>query len=82
VKKDELTVGLGNINEKFETLLEGHKLLNEKLDRRDEENKADHQQITNDLLSLRRDLLDVKKDLTNHRESTELHTGKKKGKAS
>ncbi|MEI9477161.1 MAG: hypothetical protein WCO26_11360, partial [Deltaproteobacteria bacterium] len=82
VKKDELTVGLGNINKKFKTLLQGHKLLNEKIDRRNEENKAEHQQTRDDLLFLSRDLLDVRRDLTDHRENTELHSGRKKRKAS
>jgi hypothetical protein len=89
VKKDEFTIVLEDINEKLATLVEGHKLLNEKMDRRDEENKAEHQQIrtdvmlsNRDLLDVKKDLSDVKKDLTDHRENTELHSGSKKRKAS
>ena len=64
MKKDEFTIVLEDINEKLATLVEGHKLLNEKMDRRDEENKAEHQQIRTDVMLSNRDLLDVKKDLS------------------
>jgi hypothetical protein len=62
---------------------------NEKIDRRDEENKDEHQQIRTDvmlsnrgLLDVKKNLLEVRKNLADHRENTELHSGREKRKAS
>ena len=43
MNKDEFTIVLRGINEKLTTIVEGHKLLNEKMDRMYEENKFEHQ---------------------------------------
>ena len=82
MKPDEFKIVLEDINEKFETLIEGHKLLNENLHRRDEENRLEHKQLREDVLSVRKDVFDLRKDLTDHRENTELHAVKKKKKVS
>ena len=42
MKGDEFKIILEDINEKFDVMIEGHKLLNEKLDRQIEENRAEH----------------------------------------
>ena len=82
MKPDEFKIVLEDINEKFETLIEGHKLLNENLHRHDEENRLEHKQLRDDVLSLSKDAFDLKKDLTDHRENTELHAVKKRKKVS
>jgi septal ring factor EnvC (AmiA/AmiB activator) len=64
VKKEEFTVVLEDINEKLGVLVEGHKLLNEKMDRRHDEYKAEFQQIRTDVMLSNRELLDVKKDVS------------------
>jgi len=56
-------------------IIEGHKLLNEKLDRQIGENRAEHKEIKDEILL-------VRKDLNDHRNNTELHAVKKKKKAS
>ncbi len=76
----KFTVVLEDINEKFATLLGGHKLLNDKLNRRYKGNKAEHQEIRNGLLLLKKDVFDLKKDLADHRGNTEVHTGTSKKK--
>ena len=63
MKKDEFTVVLEDINEKLGVLVEGHKLLNEKMDLRHDEYMAEFQQIRTDVMLSNRDLLDVKKDV-------------------
>jgi len=82
VKSDEFKNILTDINEKFDTLIEGQNLLNEKLDRHSDENKKEFKEVRSDLLILKKDVWEVRKDLSEHRENTELHVIKKKKKAS
>ena len=82
MKGDEFKNFLEDINEKFDTLIEGQNLLNEKLDRHSDENKKEFKEVRSDLLILKKDVWEVRKDLSEHRENTELHVIKKKKKAS
>ena len=82
MKSDEFKNILTDINEKFDTLIEGQNLLNEKLDRHSDENKKEFKEVRSDLLILKKDVWEVRKDLNEHRENTELHVIKKKKKAS
>ena len=82
MKSDEFKNFLEDINEKFDTLIEGQNLLNEKLDRHSDENKKEFKEVRSDLLILKKDVWEVRKDLNEHRENTELHVIKKKKKAS
>ncbi len=75
MKGDEFKIILEDVNEKFDVIIEGHKLLNEKLDRQIGENRAEHKEIKDEILL-------VRKDLNDHRNNTELHAVKKKKKAS
>lgn len=71
-----------DINEKFDTLIEGQNLLNEKLDRHIEENREEFKEVRHDILLVKKDVLDLREDLNGHRENTEFHSFKKKKKAS
>ena len=82
MKGGEFKIILEDINEKFDTLIEGQNLLNEKLDRHSDENKKEFKEVRSDLLILKKDVWEVRKDLNEHRENTELHMIKKKKKAS
>jgi hypothetical protein len=82
MKGDEFKIILEDINEKFDTLIEGQNLLNEKLDRHIEENREEFKEVRNEILFVRKDISDLTKDLNEHRENTELHAVKKKKKAS
>jgi hypothetical protein len=82
MKSNEYKIILEDINEKFDTLIEGQNLLNEKLDRHSDENKKEFKEVRSDLLILKKDVWEVRKDLSEHRENTELHVIKKKKKAS
>ena len=82
MKSDEFKNILTDINEKFDTLIEGQNLLNKKLDRHSDENKKEFKEVRSDLLILKKDVWEVRKDLSEHRENTELHVIKKKEKAS
>jgi hypothetical protein len=82
MKGDEFKIILEDINEKFDTLIEGQNLLNEKLDRQSDENKKEFKEVRSDLIILKKDVWEVRKDLSEHRENTELHVIKKKKKAS
>ena len=82
MKGDEFKIILEDINEKFDTLIEGQNLLNEKLDRHSDENKKEFREVRSDLIILKKDVWEVRKDLSEHRENTELHVIKKKKKAS
>ncbi len=75
MKPDEFKIILEDINEKFDTLIEGQNLLNEKLDRHIVENRDEFKGV-------QREFLELKKDLNEHRDNTELHAVKKKRKAS
>jgi len=66
MKGDEFKIILEDINEKFDTLIEGQNLLNEKLDRHIEENREEFKEVRNEFLL-------VRKELYEHRENTELH---------
>ena len=82
MKGDEFKIILEDINEKFDTLIEGQNLLNEKLDRHIDESKKEFKEVHSGLLVLKKDVWEVRKDLNEHRENTELHVNKKKKKAS
>jgi hypothetical protein len=75
MKGDEFKIILEDINEKFDTLIEGHHSLNEQLERDREENRVEHKELRDEILLLR-------KDLNDHRNNTELHAIRKKKKAS
>jgi hypothetical protein len=62
---------LGDINKKFDVLIEGHNSLREQLERDREKNKKEHEELKNEMIWLR-------KDLNEHRNNTELHAVKKK----
>ncbi len=72
---DELKIVLEDVKEKFDTVIEGYNLLNEKIDRLAEQNEAEHRSLQTEITGLR-------KDLNEHRLNTELHGGRKKKKAS
>jgi hypothetical protein len=82
MKGDEFKIILEDINEKFDTLIEGQNLLNEKLDRHGDEDKKEFKEVRNDLLILKKDVWELRRDINEHRENTELHVIKKKKKAS
>lgn len=89
MKGDEFKIILEDINEKFDTLIEGQNLLNEQLDRHIEENREEFKEVRKDILFVKKDVFEIKKDvselrkdLNEHRENTELHAAKKKKKAS
>jgi uncharacterized coiled-coil DUF342 family protein len=96
MKGDEFKIILEDINEKFDTLIEGQNLFNEKLDRHIDENREEFKEVKKDILFLKKDVFEIKKDvleikkdvsglrkdLNEHRENTELHLNKKKKKAS
>jgi|GEM_PF-1797912 len=75
MKGYESRIILEDINKKFDAIIVGQNLLNEKLDRHIDENAKDLKEISNEILLLR-------KDIYEHRENTELHTTKKKKKVS
>ncbi len=75
MKPDKFNIILEDINEKFDTLIEGQNLFNEKLDRHIVENRDEFKGV-------QREFLELKKDLNEHRDNTELHAVKKKRKAS
>jgi hypothetical protein len=79
---DEFKNFLEDINGKFDTLIEGQNLLNEKLDRHSDENKKEFKEVRDNLLTLKKVVREIRKDLNEHRENTELHMIKKKKKAS
>ena len=89
MKGDEFKIILEDINEKFDTMIEGQNLLNEKLDRHSDENREEFKEVKKDILFIKKDVFEIKKDvselrrdLNEHRENTELHVIKKKKKAS
>lgn len=82
MKGDEFTIILEDINEKFDTLIEGQNLLKERLDRHVDDEKKEFKEVRGDLLNLKKDVWEIRKELDSHRESTELHGVKKKKKAS
>ncbi len=75
MKGDEFRIILEDINEKFDTMIEGQNLLNEKLDRHIDENRKELKEVRDEILLLMKDVYD-------HRENTELHAAKKKKKVS
>ncbi len=72
---DELKIVLEDVKEKFDTVIEGIQMINEKLDRHIEENQKEHEKFETGLLELRR-------DITEHRNNTELHRGRRGKKVS
>ena len=82
MKSDEFKIILEDINEKFDLVIEGHKLLHEKLDRQAKENKEEHKEIRDKILYVKKDVSEIRRDLNEHRENTELHGLRKKKRAS
>ena len=72
---DELKIILEDVKEKFDTVIEGIQMINEKLDRHIEENRKEHEKFDMGLLEFRH-------DLNEHRNNTELHRGRRGKKAS
>jgi len=68
---DELKIVLEDVKEKFDTVIEGYNLLSGKIDTLAKQNEAEHQQLETEIMGLKR-------DLTDHRTSTELHSGRKR----
>ncbi len=71
MKGDEFTIILEDINEKFDTLIEGQNLLKERLDRHVDDEKKEFKEVRSDLLNLKKDVWEIRKELYFHRESTE-----------
>jgi hypothetical protein len=82
MKENGFKIVFEDINEKFDTLIKGQNLLNEKLDRHIEENREEFKEVRHDILLVKKDVLDLREDLNEHRENTEFHSFKKKKKAS
>lgn len=72
---DELKIIVEDVKEKFDSVMEGIQMINEKLDRHIEENRREHEKFGMGLLEFRR-------DLNEHRNNTELHRSKRREKAS
>ena len=72
---DELKIVLEDVKEKFDTVIEGIQMINEKLDRHIKENRKEHEKFEAGLLELKR-------DINEHRNNTELHQEKRGKKAS
>ena len=64
MKGDEFKIILEDINEKFDTLIEGQNLINEKLDRHIEENKEEFKEVKKEILLIKGDVFDLKKDVS------------------
>jgi hypothetical protein len=62
---EELKIVLEDVKERFDTVMEGIQMINEKLDRHIEENRKEHE--------IEMGLSEFRKDLNEHRNSTELH---------
>lgn len=71
---EEVQLDLEDVKEKFDTVMGGINMINEKLDRHIEENRKDHERFEMQNLELRH-------GLNEHRESTELHGIRRKKKA-
>ena len=82
MKENGFKIVFEDINEKFDTLIKGQNLLNEKLDRHIEKNREEFKEVRHDILLVKKDVLDLREDLNEHRENTEFHSFKKKKKAS
>jgi chromosome segregation ATPase len=64
MKGDEVKIILEDVSEKFDTIIEGQNLLNEKLDRHIEDNKEEFKEVKKDILYLKKDVFDIKKDVS------------------
>jgi uncharacterized protein YdcH (DUF465 family) len=82
MKGDEFKIILEDINEKFDTLIEDHNSLKEQLDRDRMENKKEHEELRTEILGIKKDIYNLLQDVNEHRNNTELHAGRKKGRAS
>jgi hypothetical protein len=82
MKGDEFKIILEDINEKFDTLIEDHNSLKEQLDRDRMENKKEHEELRTGILGIKKDIYNLLQDVNEHRNNTELHAGRKKGRAS
>jgi hypothetical protein len=71
---EEVQLDLEDVKEKFDTVMGGINMINEKLDRHIEENRKDHERFEIQILELGH-------DLNEHRESTELHGIRREKKA-
>ncbi len=72
---DELKIVLEDVKEKFDTVIEGIQMINDKLDRHIEDSHKEHEKFEAALLELKR-------NINEHRNNTELHHGKRGKKAS
>jgi hypothetical protein len=73
MKGDEFKIIFEDINEKFDTLIEGHNSLKEQLDRDRLENKKEHEELKTDILDIKKDIYNLRQDVSEHRNNTELH---------
>ena len=72
---DELQIVLKDVKEKFDTVIEGIHMISEKLDRHIEKNRKEHEKFEMGLLEFRR-------NINEHRNNTELNSGRVKKEAS
>jgi len=72
---DELQIVLKDVKEKFDTVIEGIHMISEKLDRHMEKNRKEHEKFEMGLLEFRR-------NINEHRNNTELNSGRVKKEAS
>jgi hypothetical protein len=72
---DELKIVVKDVKEKYDTVIEGINMINEKLDRQIKENRKEHEKFETGLLELRR-------YINEHRNNTELHHGRRGKKVS
>jgi hypothetical protein len=71
---DELKIVLEDVKEKFDPVIEAVNRVRETLERHKEEIQRDHEELKNEIIFRR-------KDLNEHRDSTEVHVGRKRKKA-
>ena len=60
MKGGEFKIILEDINKKFDIIIEGNKLLNEKLDRHSEENREEFKEVRKDILFVKKDVFGLK----------------------
>jgi hypothetical protein len=78
---DELKIVLEDVKEKFDTVIEGINMVRETLERHEHKNGEQFKKFDMEFLEIRKDIRELRQDLNDHRDSTELHAGKRKKKA-
>ncbi len=73
MSSEDLRIILGDVKEKFDTVIEAVNMVGEKLDRHAEEKRNEFDEVKKEILELRGDLND-------HRQNTELHALRRKTK--